>query len=149
MPSTAAVRRLRGGRGGGGGGDRGHCQQGSIGGRRHEFTPGSRKPLACRLAVAARAHEPSRGPDDGPQPVSDQVHTDAATPLRVHADGRARDCQERAAARWGRRELVSELAESPSRQSLESLKMPSRAESRVALNKTEQLIFECCYCLAG
>ena len=34
------------------------------------------------------------------------------------------------------------LAESPSRPSHESLKTPSRAESRVALNKTESLNIE-------
>ena len=39
----------------------------------------------------------------------------------------------------------------PSRPSRESLrvKTPSRAESQVALNKTESLIFDICYCLAG
>ena len=37
------------------------------------------------------------------------------------------------------------LAESPSRPSRESLKMPSRAESRVALNKSESLVIESCF----
>ena len=41
------------------------------------------------------------------------------------------------------------LAEAPSRPSRESLKTPSRAESRVALNKIELLIIESCYYLAG
>ena len=40
------------------------------------------------------------------------------------------------------------LAESPSRPSRESLKTPSRAESRVALNKTESLNIGSCYDLA-
>ena len=39
----------------------------------------------------------------------------------------------------------SGLAESPSRPSRESLKTPSRAESRVALNKTESLNIGSCY----
>ena len=40
-----------------------------------------------------------------------------------------------------RRILQAGLAEAPSRPSRESLKTPSRAESRVALNKTESLKF--------
>ena len=37
----------------------------------------------------------------------------------------------------GRASVAAGLAEAPSRPSRESLKTPSRAESRVALNKTE------------